>query len=311
MKYIPLILIIFILFLNLNLAYANINSAQAIWELKNFEKQNTNTLTTGEWNEQYYNSPTILYGNLQYGIADKNNINNFEPITTTIIGTSIAYKAIESLIETGVEYGIAELTDDQQFNPWLSFGKNMAVNSTIGLIPGTSEAKIGTKTAIYFGKLTLRTAGDTAVDKIARDGDTQDYILPNLLGNIVGDSFPVLVKKYFSKTAIADEVVEGVVKYGDRAVIGKINDLQPKNLKIGENTLLKHLPNQGNPKANWIQNSSVLRQEMRKGQPIRDASVHPNGELIDDTGFLKAERNLLMNQGWTYNPVTHLWSPPK
>ncbi len=62
----------------------------------------------------------------------------------------------------------------------------------------------------------------------------------------------------------------------NKAVIGKVDDLNaPGAIKPGENTLLKHLPNQGNPKANWKQNSSVLRQEMNKGKPIRDASVKP------------------------------------
>jgi len=91
-------------------------------------------------------------------------------------------------------------------------------------------------------------------------------------------------------------------------VIGKLDDL--KNLGPGENTLLKHLPNQGSPKLNWQQNSSVLRTEMGKGLPLRDASVDSAGNLINNTGFLRAERGLLQQHGWTYNPQTRLWSPP-
>lgn len=100
------------------------------------------------------------------------------------------------------------------------------------------------------------------------------------------------------------------VPRGQTTVIGKVKDLG--NLGPGENTLLKHLPNQGSPKANWAQNSGVLRREMAKGRPIRDASVDPvTGELIDYPGsFLDAERNLLRDRGWTYEPVTNLWSPP-
>ena len=74
--------------------------------------------------------------------------------------------------------------------------------------------------------------------------------------------------------------------------------------------LLDRLPDQGNPKANWKQNSGVLRQEVRKGQPIRDASVDSAGNLRDNTGFLRAERNLLENQGWKYDPSTQTWNPP-
>jgi RHS repeat-associated protein len=54
------------------------------------------------------------------------------------------------------------------------------------------------------------------------------------------------------------------------SVIGRVKDLQ--NLGRGEQSLLSRLPNLGNPRANWLQNSGVLRQEMRRGLPIRDAS---------------------------------------
>ena len=95
---------------------------------------------------------------------------------------------------------------------------------------------------------------------------------------------------------------------GETTVIGKLKDLE--NLGPGENTLLDRLPNQGSPKLNWQQNSGVLRSEMGKGLPIRDASVDGAGNLSDNTGFLRAERNLLQDRGWTYNPATRTWSPP-
>ena len=95
-----------------------------------------------------------------------------------------------------------------------------------------------------------------------------------------------------------------------RTVIGKLKDLG--SLKPGENTLLKHLPDQGSVRGNWAQNSGVLRREMGKGVPLRDASVSAKtGDLIRSPGsFLEAERNLLQSRGWTYNPSTTLWSPP-
>jgi hypothetical protein len=97
---------------------------------------------------------------------------------------------------------------------------------------------------------------------------------------------------------------------GSQTAIGKVKDLQ--GLGPGENTLLKHLPDQGSPRANWAQNSGVLRREMSKGRPIRDASVDPTtGNLIEYPGsFLNAERNLLREHGWTFEPGTGLWSPP-
>ena len=97
----------------------------------------------------------------------------------------------------------------------------------------------------------------------------------------------------------------------DRTVIGKLKDIKADKLQPGEKTLLDSLPDQGNANANWKQNSSVLRQGSRKGQPIRDASVDSAGNLRDNTGFLRAERNLLGNQGRTYDPHTQSWIPPE
>jgi hypothetical protein len=95
---------------------------------------------------------------------------------------------------------------------------------------------------------------------------------------------------------------------GGTTVIGKLDGL--KNLHAGEHTMLSRLPNRGSPQANWYQNSGILRQEMGRGLPIRDASVDSAGNLINNTGFLRAERNLLQSRGWTYNPSTTMWHPP-
>jgi RHS repeat-associated protein len=111
--------------------------------------------------------------------------------------------------------------------------------------------------------------------------------------------------------------VEGIMllgagKYhrkGRRVVIGKMDDLtKPGAIRRNERTLL--LPNLGNPRANWKQNASRLREAMRSGKAIRDASVDKYGRLINNTGFLRAERELLRNKGWTYSPFTRRWYPP-
>lgn len=111
-----------------------------------------------------------------------------------------------------------------------------------------------------------------------------------------------------------DELASGflLAARGGRAVIGKLDDIAPGRLRPGENNLLKHLEGDlGSPQANWGRNSSVLRTEMNKGLPIRDASVDPaTGQLLNNTGFLRAERNLLQNHGWTYDAATTMWSPP-
>jgi hypothetical protein len=100
---------------------------------------------------------------------------------------------------------------------------------------------------------------------------------------------------------------------GTNTVIGKKAVLEaPGTLGPGEQSLLSRLPDQGNPKANWKQNAGVLRQEMNLGKPIRDAGVDSGGRLINYPGsFLNAERNLLQSRGWTYDPSTTSWMPPR
>jgi len=86
-------------------------------------------------------------------------------------------------------------------------------------------------------------------------------------------------------------------------VIGRIRDLD--SLGPGEATLLDRLPYRGDPKSNWNQNASVLREIMRLGRPIRDSSP------MDTTGqFLNAERNLLLVRGWTFDQRSGYWMPP-
>jgi RHS repeat-associated protein len=72
-----------------------------------------------------------------------------------------------------------------------------------------------------------------------------------------------------------------------------------------------NLPNQGSPAANWAQNSSALRSAMSEGNPIFDSYIDAStGQQIPTTGFLNAERNLLENHGWTFNPQTGAYYPP-
>lgn len=88
--------------------------------------------------------------------------------------------------------------------------------------------------------------------------------------------------------------------------VGKVDDL--KNVPRNQ-TILDELPDLGNPKANWKQNSSVLRRKVREGDEIRDASKHRLNSSPDPMplrpdrkvgqSFLGAERNLLDNLGIT------------
>jgi RHS repeat-associated protein len=99
--------------------------------------------------------------------------------------------------------------------------------------------------------------------------------------------------------------------------IGKTSDL--KGLP-SDQTLLPELPDLGSPKANWKQNSSVLRDKLRQGYQVRDASLDKPNSSLDPTparpnrtvgqSFLGAERNLLENKGLKLNPQTGTYEKP-
>lgn len=103
---------------------------------------------------------------------------------------------------------------------------------------------------------------------------------------------------------VTAKAVEKKAEKEATTVIGRVKDLN--NLEAGEKSLLDRLPYRDGPKANWQQNASVLREEMRRGEPIRDASPGDTEGL-----FLNAERNLLSNRGWTFDSQTNFWMPPK
>lgn len=112
---------------------------------------------------------------------------------------------------------------------------------------------------------------------------------------------------YLAERAAAEVAAErgglNLYKYGDPT------SKTANGWKEGDYFL--NLPKQGSPKANWIQNSSRLREEMGKGQPIFDSYRNAaTGQQIPTKGFLNAERGLLENHGWKYNPQTGAYHPP-
>jgi hypothetical protein len=99
-----------------------------------------------------------------------------------------------------------------------------------------------------------------------------------------------------------------------------MDDLKaPNALRPGEYRIADKLPDLGNPKANYRQNMSVMRSEMKRGVPIRDASAHKPDSFPVPTAdnptrtvrqtFTGAERNILRNKGWTFDG--EFWNPPK
>jgi hypothetical protein len=92
---------------------------------------------------------------------------------------------------------------------------------------------------------------------------------------------------------------------GDKVkYLGRMEDLQgiPRN-----QTILDELPDLGSPKANYYQNMSVIRRNLREGVTFKDASwFRPSSELAPSISwptrtvgqtFYGAERNLMINRG--------------
>jgi uncharacterized protein RhaS with RHS repeats len=134
-------------------------------------------------------------------------------------------------------------------------------------------------------------------DNIAGDCDNLGTNLGALGANLAGALIPFV-------TGLGTSTRNGTL------VIGKLKDLhKPGALRSGE--WLLNWANRGSDKLNWEQNSRLLREAMRDGRSIRDASVDPvTGALIESTGFLRAERNTLTNRGWDYNPKDRYWHAP-
>jgi RHS repeat-associated protein len=113
---------------------------------------------------------------------------------------------------------------------------------------------------------------------------------------------------------VANEAVAGALDAAEKGGLSlyKYNDatsLTTQGWKDGDRFLWG--ADQGTPNANWLQNASQLRSEMRAGNPIFDSYRNlETGELLQSRGFLGAERNLLMNQGWGYSAATGAWHAP-
>jgi uncharacterized protein RhaS with RHS repeats len=121
----------------------------------------------------------------------------------------------------------------------------------------------------------------------------------NMMGILPGAGDKAkLYMKATDKMGISAEI------YDAKTVIGRVKDL--KNLLKREKSLLDKLPDMGNPKSNWKQNSGVLRQEMKKNFPIGDKSPGDTGGV-----FLNAERALLKERGWSFDPTKSQWIPPR
>ena len=164
------------------------------------------------------------------------------------------------------------------------------------------------------GKVIQIVTPDTYVDLAFIAYDLYRILIDNLLGNCNNlDDNVLSLGGNLAGLAIPGITGVGAALRGGKAgrfVIGKLDDLKPSSLNAGESVL--DWTNKSGSKSNWQENSSLLREAMSGGNPIRDASRDAlTGELTKSSGFLNAERNLLNNHGWKFNPQTGYWNPPK
>jgi RHS repeat-associated protein len=171
----------------------------------------------------------------------------------------------------------------------------------------------------------------TEIDVVSRQSvpiDDEDYLYK--LGNDLGIDFFICV---FDGGCTFSQWLHASTTYGRAIVMPAIRGAEPAkeaadilvdNLVIGRGTQLDkpgvikpgerklqwptRLSNgdRASFKAEWKENAGRLREAMRQGKPIRDASPGDNGGV-----FLNAERSLLRDRGWTFDSKTNLWMPPK
>ncbi|MCD4823975.1 MAG: hypothetical protein K8S55_05170, partial [Phycisphaerae bacterium] len=175
----------------------------------------------------------------------------------------------------------------------------------------SDDLEFARQTGQYAGRAQVYVATAKAIPKgldVVKKAGKAAKIIPGVKTVVAKGGNAAKKIGQYGKKLVKNKVTKGVTK---RTVIGKVKNL--RNLGSRENSLLKHMQkNLGNPQANWKQNSGVLRIEMAKGQPIRDASVRFfSGKPINNTGFLRAERNLLQNHGWNYKAKARMWYPSK
>jgi hypothetical protein len=121
------------------------------------------------------------------------------------------------------------------------------------------------------------------------------------VGSMLGKTGIKIAGKVAERAAIRAAERAAAEKEGG-LVIGKMQDLEKAiGWRTGDFTLnLPKLPAGGE---RWAQNARELQHYIDKGKPIRDVSPRQAG------GFLDRERALLRENGWKYDPKTHLWNP--
>jgi hypothetical protein len=153
--------------------------------------------------------------------------------------------------------------------------------AAVGIVPVGKLLRLGGRLL----RKALQEGGEKVVKEVAQEGGQR----------VVKEGAQVVARE--GGQAVAKEITP-------RLVIGRGKDLaKPGALGPGEFKL--SWPPTGTVRTEWKTNSGLLRSEMRNMRPIRDASPGDMGGM-----YLNAERNLLRNHGWSFDPKTNLWNPP-
>jgi RHS repeat-associated protein len=107
-------------------------------------------------------------------------------------GTAIA------LIETGIEAGIASALDDDDFNPFSAYLRNLTIGLATNWIPGAAAARPATRLAVRVGAHAARSVAATALEVgivygiergiYGRDVSALNLALGVAAGNLAGDA---------------------------------------------------------------------------------------------------------------------------
>ena len=226
--------------------------------------------------------PLGLIGYLGQGYADK--VQTPEGIASTtggICGTVAGTLGVKNLLSPEGQAGTSDVDDVEA-----------------GGIGDTEAGGVGDVEAGNVGDVEVGGVGDTTPGNIS---DTEAGKITDIEAGS-GDT-NITISEGGSKRA--KTTPQQLTQEGNTPAIGKMKDLNTEGKVLdGEFKIADYLPDKGNPKANWKQNSGVLRSVMNENVPIKDVSPFP----MDNAGFLGAERNLLQSKGWVYKDG--YWYPP-
>ena len=230
-------------------------------------------------------------------------------------GGSVVQKGLKECFKTGFKCGVGATTYDITSQvasgkgltdiDWKEVGASAAIGLGLGMgAKALSNSKIGQKinsASESVGKK-LNSAGEKIGEKLSSGLESlkeTGSALATDNGGFASDE--LMFGKRLTNKLHGDNqtrtIPQQLTREGKTPTIGKMKDLNALGaVSDSEFKVADYLPDKESPKANWKQNSGILRSVMNEGTPIKDTSMFP----MKNAGFLGAERNLLRNQGWKY-----------